>query len=222
MKAADLRLSSLAERIDRLSLRERAILLVLGIALAWALLDALLLQPLARQGQALVQQTEAAGKRIEAADQALAEVARRADPDATPRQRLATLRNEYEARLDATAGLRNSLIPAREMAAMLESLIGAYPGLDLVSLKTLPPEPLGQPAAQPGQPAAVTSALYRHGIELELAGGYADLVGFLRRAERLPRQAFWASAGLDAGEHPRLRLKLRLYTLSQDQTWLAF
>lgn len=208
-------LAELLAKVDRLSLRERVILLLLGLALTWALADGLLRAPLARQLQALDLQGAAAAKRIEAADAVLAELGRRADPDADLRRRLANVRDSYQGRLDATADLRASLIPARDMPALLEDLVAAYPGLRLVGLKNLAPEPAG-PAAAGARPA-----LYRHGVELEVAGGYAQLVGFLRRAEAMPRRPFWDSAVLDASRHPELHLKLRLYTLSEEAAWLA-
>jgi MSHA biogenesis protein MshJ len=209
MKRAALSLTGLVDKVDRLSLRERAILLALGVALVWALADGLLRAPVASQLKAVAQQTGSAQRRIEAADQALAELARRADPDAGPRQRLAAVRQEYQTRLAATAALRASLVPAREMPALLESLVARHPGLRLVALKSLPPEPVAG------------GGLYRHGVELELEGGYAQLVGFLQRAERMPRRPFWDRAELDASHHPAVRLKLRLYTLSQEEAWLA-
>lgn len=213
MNLKEIKPAALMAKIDQLSLRERVILLLLGLALTWAAIDGLLRAPMASRLKQIDQQTEAVSKRIEAADTALTELGRRADPDAGLRQRLAAVRERYQERLDATADLRASLIPAHDMPAVLEGLVAAYPGLRLVGLKNLAPEPVG--------PAADRPALYRHGVELEVEGGYGQLVGFLERAERMPRRPFWDSAELDASRHPKLRLKLRLYTLSQEAAWLA-
>jgi MSHA biogenesis protein MshJ len=216
MSTGKFSLAALLEKVDALTLRERVILLTLGLALIFALFDSVLTAPVAQRLKQLEQETTRANERNQAAQALLADLAGKADPDVALRQRLVAARANYERRLEQTAGLRAGLIPAREMPGLLEELASAYPGLRLVGLRNLPPEPVGELAKQDGPPA-----LYRHGVEIEVEGGYAQLVGFLERAERMPRQPFWDHAALDASKHPALRLKLRLYTLSQEETWLA-
>jgi len=115
-------------------------------------------------------------------------------------------------------------------------MLAGQPGLRLVSLDTLPPEPVGVPVSDKAQstqqtPAAQTTqatpttpppaALYRHGVKLTLTGNYAALTRYMTRLEHLPVGFYWARAELDAHEHPEISLTLILYTLSQEATWLT-
>ena len=86
----------------------------------------------------------------------------------------------------------------------------------------------GSPAGtnrQPGEPAnsPVTTqpaTLYRHGVELELEGGFNDLLAYLLAAEALPQRMLWGSISLKVAQHPKSVLTLRVYTLSRDRHWL--
>lgn len=85
---------------------------------------------------------------------------------------------------------------------------------------------------QPGQPAAPSTmapanaaptpagGLYRHGVELQLEGSYADLLAYLQAMEALPQRMLWGSASLQVDQHPRCVLTLRVHTLSRDPHWL--
>ena len=67
----------------------------------------------------------------------------------------------------------------------------------------------------------VARNVYKHGIELTLQGAYLDLLDYLARLERLPVQMFWAHAKMDAGDYPRVRLTVTVYTLSLNKNWLV-
>lgn len=218
MKRLSQPLQALSGRIDALSPRERVILFVTGLVLVWGLADTLLLGPGQRQREDLSRQLAELGSRATAAQQALDALASRPDRQAEARQRRDALQREVETRLQATATLRSHLVRPRDMPRVLESLLASQPGLRLVALKTLAPEPVAQPAGAPdgtGEPA-----YYRHGVELTLEGGYAALTRYLQELEQAPMGVLWARADLDASDHPHLRLTLELYTLSEDRTWL--
>jgi MSHA biogenesis protein MshJ len=85
-----------------------------------------------------------------------------------------------------------------------------------------PAEPESQPAAAPGDnPAPFAGNLYRHGLELRVSGSYADLGAYVAALERLRPRLLWSGLELDATRHPKVELKLKLYTLSLEKAWLA-
>ena len=104
--------------------------------------------------------------------------------------------------------------------------------LQLVSLKTLPPvllseSPAGDQKTEPDaaktpaqKPEAGTQAVYRHAVELVVAGSYADIAAYMSQLEQLPWQLFWANAQLSVDKHPTNTLRLTLFTLSFDKSWL--
>lgn len=211
-------LRALAARVDALTPRERVILFVTGLVLVWGLADTLLLGPGQRQRQELSRQLAELGQRATVAQQALDSLANRPDRQAEATRRRDALRQEVTTRLQAAATLRGHLVEARDMPRVLENLLARQPGLRLVSLKTLTPEPLTP--ATGGEADSGDAAYFRHGVELTLEGGYAALTDYLRGLEQAPLGVLWARADLDASEHPQLRLTLLLYTLSENRTWL--
>ncbi|HQR04199.1 MAG: type II secretion system protein M [Proteobacteria bacterium] len=124
------------------------------------------------------------------------------------------------------------LVPADQMAGLLQTLLSRHRGLRLLSLRTLPPVPLvaetnaGAPSSHPpaapeGKPATLADGnLYRHGIEIRLAGSYGDLAAYVTELEGAGKKLAWERMSLEIRNYPVNELTLRLYTLSPDSTWL--
>ncbi len=101
------------------------------------------------------------------------------------------------------------------MPLLLEGLLRRQPGVRLVGLRSLASE-----AVKPQAESQRTLALYRHGIDIELEGSWADLHGYLRSIEQLPKRLFWGELTLRADKYPKVGLKLTLYTLSTESAWM--
>jgi MSHA biogenesis protein MshJ len=210
-------LSAALEKIDALTPRERVILFLLLLAGIWAVLDALLLGPQDKARQAEQARMQEITQRIATAQDTLTQLASRPDPGVAARQRLAGARQALEARLNETRQVLGQLVPAREMARVLEGLLKNQPGLRLARLETLAPQAVGlAPGAKPEE-----AALFRQGIRITLGGDYAALVRYMESLEKLPAGFHWAQAELDATHHPELLLTLTLHTLSMERTWLT-
>jgi len=77
-------------------------------------------------------------------------------------------------------------------------------------------------AAKPAaKPPSAGSQIYRHGVEITLSGNYLDLLAYLRDLEKLPTQLYWGRVELGAAAPPLVTLKLSVYTLSLDLSWLV-
>jgi MSHA biogenesis protein MshJ len=57
-------------------------------------------------------------------------------------------------------------------------------------------------------------------VEITVKGNYQNLLNYLNALEKLPVKMFWGKMELVAGEYPVSTMKLTLYTLSLDKTWL--
>jgi MSHA biogenesis protein MshJ len=173
-----------------------------------------------------------------------------ADPDEVPRLRLQQLSAEL-AKLNAEfERVGRSLVPPEQMAPLLEQVLRRTPGVSVARLQTLAPQPLPERepggGAQAGQSAQLSEsgrtagapadgtrhhgtqstgdaqpALWRHGAELTVRGSYADLLRYLTSLERLPVRIYFGRAVLDAAKYPELDLRLTVYTLGIDKSWLA-
>lgn len=225
---------SLAERVDAMSLRERALIFLAAVLVLVTLFNSLLIDPLLARQRMLSQQiaqTQTQTNILQVQIQALV-AEQNADPDAALRARLAQLQQELAGADTILLDYRSGLVPPQQMPAMLKDMLQRNRALRLVSLKTLPTQNLSAAAAQTAaqtasvQPAsgpapAQQAAVFRHGVEITVAGSYADLLRYLTAMESSPYRMFWGKAELKADAYPKTTLTLTLYTLSLDKTWLA-
>jgi MSHA biogenesis protein MshJ len=157
------------------------------------------------------------------------------DPDAVNRKALQQSRKDLDALDSKLRMVENSLVPPEKMQVFLESLLSKNRTLELLSFNTLPPTPLierveeKKPDARPDAkadaapvPAAFAAPnIYKHGIEIKIAGSYNDLLMYLAEIERMPQRIIWNRNKLSTELYPRNEMTLTLYTLSLDKQWLV-
>ena len=173
------------------------------------------------------------------------------DPDAANRAALQEVRKSMAAIDQRLRNVQDSLVPPEKMQAFLEGLMTKDQGLELVALRTLSVAPLIKSTSAPGgkpsvgedktakehvepaggkKPAAPVGAagagdtasnLYKHSIEMRVAGSYNDLARYLAALEGMPQRIIWEKAELTVEKHPRCVLSLTVYTLSLDKRWLT-
>jgi MSHA biogenesis protein MshJ len=226
----------LAARVDALSQRERIMSFIASAAALAFIAHFIAIGPLLRKqellrSQVVQQQNNIAGIN-EQITQKLQEA--EADPDAPVRARLAAVREESGRLTETLRAMQQGLVAPERMAPLVETILRANGRLKMVSLRTLPVEPLsgigakqGAAAADPAAAAATPAKtagkrelLFRHGVELTVRGSYLDMVDYMTVLEGLPTQLFWGKAQLDVEEYPSVRLTLTLYTLSLDEKWM--
>ncbi|MBS0396452.1 MAG: hypothetical protein JSR54_17675, partial [Proteobacteria bacterium] len=168
----------LAERLDRLSLRERALVFGAGVALIYVAWQALLMDPIARRARGAEQRLVEIRRRGQLADEA--GLAASQDPAIAAAARNRALDGRLHA-LDAelAEAARGYVAPER-MAELLRELIAGQQGLRLVSLRNLPPVSLSHPGAASAADATVAGAAaapadrgpFLHPVELVVEGDY--------------------------------------------------
>ncbi|GIX22278.1 MAG: hypothetical protein KatS3mg121_1061 [Gammaproteobacteria bacterium] len=223
MKAAQ-HLRRLAERFDALSGRERVILTVTLFVALWAAWDAVFWRPLQSRLRAaeaqhatLQAQITALEAQRNAFERALSEA-----PDAALQARLERRRREL-AEVERALGEQTlAFVAPEEMLRVLGGMFEQRHGLVLRRLESLPPvDPLAP--AEGGRPPAEPSGVWLHPVVLEFDGDYLGALEYVRRLERLPWKFRWHSLQIDALEDgaPRVRVRLRLETLSVAEEWLG-
>jgi MSHA biogenesis protein MshJ len=228
------RWKAFSARIDALAQRERVMVLAALLAALVAIAWTTALGPGLRRQEALARQVAQQRDALAgvAAETAHKIAVGRDDPDAPARARLADVRGETTRMTEDLRALQKGLVPAEQIAPLLEAILRANGKLKLVSVKTLPVGSLSDLAAQEDAPAAAPSPanppvtakapdlLFRHGVELTMRGSYLDMVDTMTALEALPTQLFWGGAQLDVEQYPAVRLTLTLYTLSLDPKWM--
>ena len=216
-----------AERIDALNLRERIMVFAAAMAVLLALAYTALIEPQTPRERRLtsaIAQKQAEAKSLQTQLRMVA-VTRASDPDRAPRERLAELRKQL-AEVEQLIGAEERKFTApQQMRAVIEELLARNRAVRLQSMRNLPTTSIAEARVQTGaKPAAQAGSaerlVYRHGVEIVVAGSYLDLHAYLATLEKLPTQLYWGSLELDAGRYPMHTMKLVVYTLSLDRAWL--
>lgn len=145
-------------------------------------------------------------------------------PNKVAQATLGDLRRHYDEQEPRLQLLQKSLVSARDMPTFLESLLAGNKSLQLLSLETLPPQPLTASSGGDGKSTASGGAqarVYKHGVKLRLSGGYRELLTYLGDLEKAPQRVLWGDMRLNVIAHPRVEMTLTVYTLSLDKTWMS-
>jgi len=217
-----------AARFDGLSLRERVMVFAAVMVAVVALGYTLAIEPqLVKQKRITVAMLQKQSE-MKAFEAQVTKLVGGGGLDAgrTERERLARLRAEVGA-LDALVSAEERKFTApSQMRSVVESLLARNRGVTLVEMKTLAADTVAAgskpaAAAQAPKPAAGERLIYRHGLELTVSGSYLELLAYARDLEKLPKQLYWGALELDAAAYPKVSMKLTVYTLSLDPTWLS-
>ena len=134
------------------------------------------------------------------------------DPNQGVRDQLAQVEADL-ARIDGELKAQTvDLIPAHEMPLVLEALLSRSANLHMLALSSLEPTPLmaGEQKVN----------LYKHGIRLQLEGGYFDVYQYLKALEALPRHFYWKQFDYQVQEYPKAVVEMEIYTLSTSKEFI--
>lgn len=217
------------DRIDAMSLRERALIFGMLAVVIVALGFNLAIDPLSARQKTLNQQLQQQRAQISAVQAQMAAIleAVKNDPDAPNRARLADLQTQIKATQQSLASVQQGFVAPADMAHLLRDLLAKNARIKLVSMKSVAPSAVTgalptdgkTPPAKPD--VAEAPLFYKHGIEITIEGAYPDLVSYLAELERMPWRVYWGSAKLAVEQYPVSRLTLTVFTLNVEKTWLA-
>lgn len=219
------------QRWQGMATRERWLTYGVALGLLWVLYVLLIGDPLSMR--LAKQQSDwqvAEGRRAEA-ESARLELQRRTEAD--PNQ-------QYLSALSAAAANRDGLIQQidqhtaelvtpQKMQAVLQELLRKQPQLRVVAMTSFS-EPVELAAVEPVTPptsdevaTAPAATLYRHGLQLELEGGYFALLSYLQAVQASGWQLNWDSLEYQVGEAgpSKATIQLKLYTLSRHAGWVG-
>ncbi len=199
----------LSARVDALQLRERILLLIASLIIAFFLVDSFGLQPVFKELQSLQRNISEQEHQMEVLLSRSSLLTQ--EPDITSKTdtlqtlaELATLGSRLHNRID------NMLSP--DLAArVLEQVLNRDGSLMLHEVSanrtpmTITEESTGEIASIPG--------LFRYELELELEGSYMATLKYLRALEALPWNFFWKGVNYKVTDFPNALVTLDIYTL---------
>lgn len=208
--------------VDAATLRERLLLFIAVAVVLTAIADSLVISPVAERERKLRAAIAGYQTELDTIENYIRTTvnARGVDPDAPTRARRQSLVDQL-ARLDVRIAQEQERFTAPErMRDVLEETLRATRDVRLLQLKSLPVETLAEVTpGSSGRAVVERTRIFRHGFELTVSGGYADLHAYLRQLEKHPR-VYWGKAVLAVDEYPRSTLTLTVYTLSLDRIWI--
>lgn len=210
------RVKPLLQRIDKLSRRERLLVMVTMLTVIAGLWQGLFMVPLEHRADASRIELESLRARTDKANQSLQEqILQLAGHDSDERVQAALVRQRIEQINEELGNYAAELVDPSEMALVLEQILREQTRLSLVSIRNTTPEVLAADVEGAG------TSFYRHGLELELEGSYADCLRYLAEIERLPWRLYWQVLDIEAVKYPRNRVRLEVSTLSLNEEWIG-
>ncbi|APX04992.1 type II secretion system protein GspM [Vibrio campbellii] len=210
--------SSLEERFDEMSAREKVLIALCGLVTVVMLLFTLVLEPKLnevnsndkqlRNSKLTNQQTEIEILRIQAQ--------LKKDPNAEIDQAISQLLTESQHLSMQLSEIIEHLITPSQMASLLESVLEQQSGIHLVSLQTLPAEPITE-----DKEASQYSGYYVHPVRMELTGDYFSIANYLTKLEGLPASYYWRSFSYNVEDYPKAKLVLEVYTLGSREEFIG-
>ncbi len=215
------RLKQLAERIDALSVRERGLVFFAVMAVLYLIAYNVVFGPLRSEQARLERELKTRREQVQAANQQLEALFSGDGAGGENRAKVAALTRqlaELDAQMDKmTAGV----VTPKEMAKLVEQMLTHNKNLELIKLEALAPTVVGDDAKPAAARPAPGTAVYRHGMRIELKGRYFDIVEYLKALERLPWKVFWGEVSFETDKYPLSKVNLVIYTLSRDPGWIG-
>jgi len=218
----------LRDKVAELTLRERGILAAVGVILVlfvWAQFAYLPFEK--QQKRQMVKLTELDQKIITQSDR-LAEltVLLANDPNAPLRARqkslqldMAELTTEIENRL-------SNLVAPEKMADLMRNVLADYKGLNLLSAKNLPVEPLkirtinNKTTPDKNADQNAQTVIFAHGFEMVLSGRYFQALEFLQHLEEM-KGFYWRTLDYQVEGYPKAKITIQISTLSLEEDWIG-
>lgn len=111
--------------------------------------------------------------------------------------------------------LVDSLVTPTGMAELLEQVLEKTHKLKLVSLTSLPSEPITLDDSDEN------IGYYVHPVKIELSGNYFDILDYLAQLEQMKVKYYWRSFNYQVVEYPEARLQLVVYTLGAKEEFIG-
>ena len=216
MKAMD-RLRQIGDTVNALSIRERALLLLVVFAIIFLAWDMILMRPLTERQEQVQQRLEEVRERVSSLTTSIQRMAagRAVDPNVELRARQEALTDEIDQLQARISELHGGIAAPRESIGILAGLLAQRSGITVRTLENLPAEPLRGTAGEP------VPGIYVHRVRVVLESEFAGVGEYLERVAELPAGVFWESMTLDVPEWPVNRVELVLYNLAFSDAWLG-
>lgn len=214
------KLKGFADRLDSMSLRERALVFITALVAVYFIAVNLLFGPVNAEKDQLQKRVNQAREETRLMDTQIQNMLGGGanDPGAAKRQKIAALQENLHQMDASLSQVTSGLVPPKEMTRLVEQILLKNSGLQVIKVESLPATPLLDGS---GETNATGPMVYKHGLRIELKGGYLDILRYLKSLEAMPWKVFWGQATLKTDKYPDSSLELLIYTLSTQEGWIG-
>lgn len=209
---------SLEERFGEMSAREKVLIALCGLVVVIMLLFTLVLEPKLNEiisNERQLSNLKQANQKIEI-DTLRIQAQLKKDPNAEIDRAISNLLTESQHLSMQLAEIIEHLITPSQMAELLENVLEQQSGIHLLSLQTLPSEPITE-----DKEASQYSGYYVHPVRMELTGDYFSIANYLNKLESLSASYYWRSFSYKVEEYPKAKLVLEVYTLGSREEFIG-
>ncbi len=209
---------SMENRFGEMSAREKALVALCGLVAVGMILFILVLEPEIKDvnnSEKQLSQLKLANQKTES-DTLRIQAQLKKDPNAEVEQELKRLLAESQRLSAQLSEIVEHLITPTEMAELLEKVLAHEKGIHLVSLQTLPAEPISN-----DDNTSQYSGYYVHPVRMELSGDYFSISNYLNKLENLPASYYWRSFSYKVDEYPKATLVVEVYTLGSKEAFIG-
>lgn len=207
------------QKVDALKARERALVLLMVMAVIYMFWDFVIFNPLAVAKSTVDKQVIAVEQKISAMKQEEKAIllAVNSDPDRDIKQKIQAAEGKLDELNNSLEELSLGLIPVEELATVLRDVLKSTQSLELLSLRTLPVEAMavGESASPEGDNE--NAGVYKHRVALKLKGNFRELRQYLVALESLNWRFYWDELHFEEHAYPDAVINLNVYTLSTDE-----
>jgi len=216
---------------DGLNKREQWLVGITALIAILVIWDSFFYSPRAEKNSAAETQIESLNQRVNALEAGLVplRIALQQDPDKESKDRIETLKQQINLTVEKIRASSDELVTPKQMAHALEDVLTRNKDLTLIrvqSLKTVPLYEEGieldeKPKRNVKEQEQPVPLAYRHPMEIEFRGSYQQVVNYLVSLEELPWHFFWQDVYLRTEDYPENVIRLRVKTLSLEDTWIG-
>jgi MSHA biogenesis protein MshJ len=214
--------------LNKLSLREKLLSLVVFIALTYAVWDIFFFSNFdQRQQQTQIEQQEIQQQQ-QTLNTAIAQLQRQltnaTDPNEKARLAITTANqklSKHQQQLDEEI---NRLVEPSKITDLLRSLLAQSTGLTLVSLQNEAVTAIVVNQNKKNQKQINNDAaiqLYEHAATIKFRGHYQQLYDYLTALEDSPWGLYWDQLEYVVSAYPNAEISLRVHTISTDEHWIG-
>jgi len=220
---------SLSNYLNALSVRERALVLLVSISVIYAVWDGLLLSKQEQHYQQLLISQATLLEQQQLRDEAIAKkttllVARQQTED-QKKQAINQAQDSLQATTVQLNSVLNRLVPPTKITELLRSLLLQTQGLKLLSLSNDAVENISidnsvaEDESQTND--IVKSSLYKHSTTLKLSGNYQQLYQYLSVLENSEWGLYWDTLNYKVTHYPKAEIMIKVHTISTNEYWIG-